>query len=385
MAIITRPERMIPPVMPLNGVSNFPFGFSSLRRNRMVSRASRRKVILPSALTADASVLFVMGGLLLFADLAVLVEVVQPDEQRRPQHEHQGHPVEEPGGELGIGRRRQVGLEAELLLRSAHQVEPAGPADFVLPVDLMDVLVRLVVDPGLGDLQQIPLFPEEGRAGGARLGAGGLFPLLLPLVAEDALPHEGGGAVVLELWDVEGTGDRAVAGPHAAVLVVNDRGLLGLLHRPGQAGGGARRLVAVHALLPDEDRLLRVLLVLEPVRGREGAGGGGPRLLAPALGGDGHLRLGKMVRLVAGLLAGAAADALRRVDEHPVELDAPRRGLRRPRQLGRRGAPSEQDATGRPRDLQKVPSADGHLSTSLGIRVQQLNYNQLYTVYNINS
>src|SRR5512142_359915 len=137
MAIITRPERMIAPVMTLNGVSSFPFGFNSLRTNRMVSRASCRKVILPSALTADASVLFVMGGLLLFADLAVLDEVVQPDEQRRPQHEHQGHPVEEAGRQFGIGRRRQVGIEAELLLRSAHQVEPAGPSDFVLPVDLV--------------------------------------------------------------------------------------------------------------------------------------------------------------------------------------------------------------------------------------------------------
>src|SRR5512141_551126 len=180
MAIITRPDRMIAPVMTLNGVSNFPFGFSSLRTNRMVSRASCRKVMVPSALAADASVLFVMGGLLLFADLAVLDEVVQPDEQGRPQHEYQGHAVEEPGRELGIGRRRQVGFQAELLFRSAREVEPAGPADFVLPVDLVDVPVRLVVDPGPGDLQQIPLLPEEGRAGRAHLGAGGRLPLLRP-------------------------------------------------------------------------------------------------------------------------------------------------------------------------------------------------------------
>src|SRR5659263_162187 len=285
MAIITRPDRMITPVMTLNGVSIFPFGFNSLRTNRMVSRATCRKVMAPSALAVDASVLFVMGSLLLFADLAVLDEVVQPDEERRPQHEHQGHPVQEAGRELGIGGRPQVGPQAELLLRSAHQEEPAGPADLVLPVNLMDVLVRLRVDPGPGDLQQIPLLPEEGRAGRAHLGAGGLLPPLLPFVAEDALPHEGGGTVVLELGDVEGAGDHAVAAPHAAVLVVNDRGLLGLLHRPAQACGGARRLVAVHALLPDEDRLVRLLLVREPVHDREGAGGGVPRLLEHALAG----------------------------------------------------------------------------------------------------
>src|SRR5512143_2156138 len=199
MAIITSLERMIPPVMTLKGVSIFPFGFNSLRRNRTVSLATCRKVTALSAPAVAASVLFVIGCLLLFADLAVLDEVVQPDQQGRPEHEHQGHPVEEAGGELGIGGRREVGLEAELLLRLAHQEEPAGPADFVLPVDLVDVLVRLVVDPGLGDLEQVPLLPEEGRTGRAHLGAGGLLPLLLPLVAEDALPDKGGGAVVLEL------------------------------------------------------------------------------------------------------------------------------------------------------------------------------------------
>src|SRR5512141_1905355 len=125
---------MITPVMTLNGVSSFPFGLNSLRTNRKVSRASCRKVMVPSAPAAEASVLFVMGGLLLFADLAVLDEVVQPDEQGRPQHEHQGHRVQEPGRELGVGRRRQVGLQAELLLRNPRQEEPAGPADFVLPV-----------------------------------------------------------------------------------------------------------------------------------------------------------------------------------------------------------------------------------------------------------
>src|SRR3990172_3459799 len=112
MAIITRPERMITPVMTLNGVSIFPFGFNSLRTNRMVSRATCRKVMVASAPAVDASVLFVMGCLLLFADLAVLDEVVQPDEERRPQHEHQWHPVQEPGSELRIGRRRQVGLQS---------------------------------------------------------------------------------------------------------------------------------------------------------------------------------------------------------------------------------------------------------------------------------
>src|SRR5512140_2024740 len=108
MAIITRPDRMIAPVMTLNGVSIFPFGFNSLRTNRIVSRATCRKVTVPSALAVDASVLFVMGCLLLFVDLAVLDEVVQPDEQRRPQHEYQRHPVQETGRELGVGRRRQV-------------------------------------------------------------------------------------------------------------------------------------------------------------------------------------------------------------------------------------------------------------------------------------
>src|SRR3972149_3864532 len=255
MTIRTSPSRMPPPLMTLKGVNIFPFGFSSDKTKRMVSRATSRKVTAPSAGAGAAA-----------------------------------HPPP-PGGAPflpGHEGRPQLGFRVGLCERSPGEEQPAGPADFVLPVDVVDVPVRIRVDPGPGDLQQISLLPEECRPGRAHLGAGGRLPLLLPLVAEDALPHVGGGAVVLELRDVERARDHAVTAPHAPVLVVNDRGLLGLLHRPAQARGGARRLVAVHALPPDEDRLVRLLLVREPVNDREGARGGLPLLLETPVPGEGE-------------------------------------------------------------------------------------------------
>src|SRR5512145_3285950 len=297
--------------------------------------------------------------------LAVLPvgQVVQSDEQRRPEDEDEGDAVEEAGGVLRVGRRPEVGPEAELLEGDARQVEPPGAADLVLAVDVVDVLVGILVDPLAGDVDELPLLPEEGGALGARLGARRLLAVLHPVEAELALLHVRKGAVVLVLRDVERAGDHAVPASHAPVLVVDDRPVLRLLERLDEARGGAGGLVAVETLLPGEDRLVRLLLVREPVDDRVRLRGRLSLLLEHALAGEGDLGLREAVLLVARLLARPAPDALRRVDQHAVELApvADRRGGVRLAGL----APGETRPRG-PGDLQEIPSVETHRDPPIG-------------------
>src|SRR5574337_1568717 len=138
MTMSTSPVRMMGTVMTLKGVSSFPFGFSSDRTNRNVRRSSCRTVE-----RARTGVSFI-GGSFLRLLLLALHHVVQPEEDRRPQHEDQGDRVQEPRGELRVGRGAQVLRQPEPLRRGAGEVQPAGPADLVLPVDLRVVLLRLL-------------------------------------------------------------------------------------------------------------------------------------------------------------------------------------------------------------------------------------------------
>jgi len=72
---------MITPVMTLNGVSNFP-SVSFAQTNRMFPEPpAGRSWCLRRSRPMLSPVRH--GGLLRFADLAVLDEVVQPDEERR--------------------------------------------------------------------------------------------------------------------------------------------------------------------------------------------------------------------------------------------------------------------------------------------------------------
>src|SRR3989337_4432105 len=122
MTIRTSPSRVIAPLMTLKGVNILPFGFSSDKTKRMVSRATSRKVTAPSAGAGAASILLAMGG-----PLFVLDDEVQPDEERRPQHEHHVHRLQEARGKLGIGGRPQLGLQAILFTGTPEKDNQTGP------------------------------------------------------------------------------------------------------------------------------------------------------------------------------------------------------------------------------------------------------------------
>src|SRR4030067_233193 len=199
---------MIVPVMTLKGVPIFPFGFISEARNRANSRTAWRAF---RALPVSLFFLFMV-----FPLVPVFGEIVQADE----------------GGDV-------------------HG--PAAP-DLVLPVDVVDVLVGVLADPGPGDLEQIPPRPEEGGVLGAGIHAGGTLAGFQPVVAEDALPDVREGAFVLELRDVVGARDHAVPAPPAPVLVVDDRTFQRFLHRFCQACPRAGGLAAVQGLPPPDYR-----------------------------------------------------------------------------------------------------------------------------------
>ncbi len=155
--------------------------------------------------------------------------------------------------------------------------------------------VGILVDPLLRLLDQVAPLPEDRRPLGARLGARGRLALRHEVRAEDALFHERRRVVVVEPRDVERARDHAVPAPHAAVFVVDGRPFGDFHHRLAQAGGSARRLGAVHALLPGEDRAVRGLFVRVLVDDEEGARRGVPHLLEHGLGREGFLRLRKLV------------------------------------------------------------------------------------------
>src|SRR5512140_2626467 len=360
MAMMMIPPRMMIPVMMLNGVRIFPLGFSSCQRN------CRNPFRVPVSFTSgtprmgiDLMLLF-MVVLLPALFLFVGNEVVETEQDRRPEDVHERNGGQESGSQFRVMLRSQVGPEVYLFERDGREVHIARSPDLMFAVDVRVVPFRILVNPFLGLLDQVPPLSEQGGTFGTSFRARGLFTFRHAVGASDALLHERGSAVVFELRDVKGAGNHAISASHAAILVVDGRSFGHLLHRLAQAGRGAGRLGAMHALLPNEDRLLRALLVREPVYDNVGARGRIPFLLEHALAGKGNFRLGQTVLSVARLLAGAAADALGRVDEDSVELDTSSRGLRGLPGPGRLGPSREQDAAGCPRDLQEASSVDGH-------------------------
>src|SRR3989304_510290 len=108
--------------------------------------------------------------------LLALREGVESHEEGRPEHQHEGDRREEGPGELGIGGVPQIRSEAELLEGHVGDVEPPRPAHLVLPVDVVNVPVGVLIDPGLRDLQQGAPHAELQGPRGARPDAGGDLP-----------------------------------------------------------------------------------------------------------------------------------------------------------------------------------------------------------------
>src|SRR4030043_1423226 len=123
---------MIVPVMTLKGVPIFPFGFISEARNRANSRTAWRAF---RALPVSLLFLFMV-----FPLVPVSGEIVQADEEGRPQNEDKGDAVQEPRGVLRVGRRPQVGPEPELLERDGGEVHGPAATDLVLPGDMVAVI-----------------------------------------------------------------------------------------------------------------------------------------------------------------------------------------------------------------------------------------------------
>src|SRR5512133_1426803 len=247
----------------------------------------------------------VVGGLAL-----PVGDRVDPHQERRPQGHDERRGAEGAADEVRVGLRPDVRRQRELLEGAVGDVEPARAARLELTVDVVHVAVGLLVDAGLGDLDQLAALPEEEGTGRADLGAGRSLPLRLALRAEGALPDARRVALVLVLRDVERAGDHAVAAAHAAGRVVGDRARGQLDHRLDRAGRRARGGDPVHALALHEP--LDARLLLEAVDD-------GERLLCRvallvedrvALGGR-----GKLVGLRARRLATPATDAEGRVDE----------------------------------------------------------------------
>src|SRR3989304_5333448 len=168
---------MIVPVMTLKGVQIFPFGFISEARNRANARTAWRAF---RALPVSLLFLFMV-----FPLVPVFGEIVQADEEGRPQNEDKGDAVQVSRRMLRVGRRPQVGPEPELLERDGGEVHGPAATDLVLPVDVVDVLVGVLVDPGPGDLEQLPPRPEDGGVLGPGIHAGGTPAGVPPVAAEE--------------------------------------------------------------------------------------------------------------------------------------------------------------------------------------------------------
>src|SRR4030067_114528 len=113
---------MIVPVMTLKGVQIFPFGFISEARNRANSRTAWRAFRAP-----PVSLLFLF---MVFLLVPVFGEIVQADEEGRPQNEDQGDAVQESRRVLRVGLRPPAGPEPELLERNGgegHGSAGTGP------------------------------------------------------------------------------------------------------------------------------------------------------------------------------------------------------------------------------------------------------------------
>ena len=216
-------------------------------------------------------------------------EGVHGAEQRAHGHHGGRNGAERRPGE---GRKRLLAevREAEFFERHGRQVHDARPAQLLLSVDVVDVLVGPVGDPLVRERQHLFAGSVAQGVGGACLDAGGsrdAFGESLARVVGERLAVEcdrnrlvGAVGAVRALRDLRGervpfrgrhvpwTRQHAVAAADAVVGVVGHRPVGLPVERRRRTGGGAGRLQAVEAPLHHEGgfyaaRLLRVLHFVE--------------------------------------------------------------------------------------------------------------------------
>src|ERR1019366_6118514 len=260
--------------------------------------------------------------------VATFAERVHAHEKRRPESDDEGHGRERAVRELRIRLLLDAGGQRQGLERHVGDVEPARAARLVLAVNLVDVLLGVRVDACLGLFKEVRALAELKRAGGADLRACGRKTLRLASRTEGALLDEGRHARELVLRDSEGAHDHAVAAAEAAVGVVDDRPIGGLLERLDDAPPGAGRVDPLPAL---------------PLR----------RTHPPRAGPPGA---GERVRPGARGLAARAAGAARRV--HKDAAGALRRG--RGRGARRRRDPSRARGAGYGAELEESATIQLH-------------------------
>src|SRR3990170_7640302 len=126
-------------VSTLNAVSTLPFGRSSPRRNAhllcvtggvcadglasMSDLLSNRKAPSRSSRHRELRSLLLGAG------------ATQRQQHRRPRDKHEGHRGQKVARRFRDGCRTEVHAESQLLKGHARDVQPAGPADFVLAVN----------------------------------------------------------------------------------------------------------------------------------------------------------------------------------------------------------------------------------------------------------
>ena len=170
------------------------------------------------------------------------------------------------------------------------------------------------------DLDQILALAEHQRPGGAGFHAAGKLAFLQAGVAQRALLDQRiEGAVVGVAGDIERACDHAVTAAHAEGGIVG-HGTVGVLgKRLHEARTGAGGFLAVHALALAEHVLVEargtVLVHHGPLFGGRAA-----LFVKHVEIGEGLLRFGEIVDLVAGLFAPAATDAQRGVVKHTLAV-----------------------------------------------------------------
>ena len=229
-----------------------------------------------------------------------------------PAHRLQGTDEAERRRDLGI-LRQPVVVEHVAAGHHVHHVEAVHPRR-VVQQGVVEAAILQLGDLGLAVRQHLLARAEADRPRGARLHARRLEAPGHPVDAHRALVDLLGG--LIEAGDVEGAARHAVLAPDALGLVEVDDAVLVLHDRPGsRAGQQAAGLVAVHAaVLADQPGEIAVVEVdlLEP---HEVPGGGGQVLVAlVAAEVEGLVGL-EVVPLLAGDLAGLAADAQVDVDQ----------------------------------------------------------------------
>ena len=223
-------------------------------------------------------------------------------------------------GAHGGGFGGQVCAQAEFFEGHAGQHQHRRSAGLADAVHVVQVGPGILADALLGLFEEILAGAEDGRLGGADLGAGGGPSFLQAAGAHDALSDDGHGAIPLVLGHGEGAGHHAVAAAHALGGIVDDGALRGLHQGPHRADGHAGGHVAVHAEAAD--------IQPGPLLDRGPGVGGGLRLHRP----------GELVLLLAGAAAGSAVDAAGGVEEKSHA-----HGFPHPDRRSRRGSHSGSD------------------------------------------